>query len=148
MWAAPYYDDDPSAGTPGVRTRCSHFPGWTLPSAPADPPQGSPPGYRDGLHGVRHPWVSPIGSHRETESSQGLLLYQSPDWKEIHSVSTAAGIHSRCQLPRHQVPQYICCQGQWERWREGQATCYAKLGLKIFILLTLFGLGIIPSFPL
>ena len=74
-----YYDDDSWASTSWVRTtRCSHLPGWSPSLSTSWPSQGSPPGYRDGLRRVRHPWVSPIGSHRETTSSQGLLLYQSP----------------------------------------------------------------------
>lgn len=58
MWAAPYYDDDPSADTPGVRSRCFHFPGWTLPSAPADPLRGLLLGTGMGsIESDTHGWV-------------------------------------------------------------------------------------------
>ena len=58
MWVTSYYDDDSWAGTPAVRTRCSHFPGWTLPSAPADPLGGLLLGTGMGsIESDTHGWV-------------------------------------------------------------------------------------------
>ena len=81
------------------------------------PSRGSPPRYRNGLHRVRHPRVSPIESHRETESSQGLLLYQSPE-TERKFILCPQQLESTAAVDSH-VTKYLSISAARDSGKDG-----------------------------